>query len=79
MEVDTDTGRVRLIDLVAAQDVGRALNPMLVEGQVEGGAVQSVAYGMMEGYRYNAQGGVWNPVRVAKRAMPTTLPSTLAV
>ena len=70
VEVDRETGSVKLIDLVAAQDVGRALNPMLVEGQVEGGAVQSVAYGLMEGMIYNDQGRVGNP-NLLDYAIPT--------
>lgn len=70
VEVDPETGRVELIDLVAAQDVGRALNPMLVEGQVEGGAVQSVAYGLMEGMVYDKEGRVGNP-NLLDYAIPT--------
>lgn len=52
VEVDPGTGRVRLLDLVAGQDVGRALNPMLVEGQIHGGATQCLGLGLMEGYKY---------------------------
>ncbi len=70
VEVDTETGHVKLIDLVAAQDVGKALNPMLVEGQVEGGAVQSVAYGLMEGMIYDDEGRVGNP-NLLDYAIPT--------
>ena len=70
VEVDPETGRVELLDLVAAQDVGRALNPMLVEGQVEGGAVQSVAYGLMEGMVYDSEGRVGNP-NLLDYAIPT--------
>ncbi len=70
VEVDTETGTVKIIDLVAAQDVGRALNPMLVEGQIEGGAVQSVAYGLMEGMIYDQAGHVRNP-NLLDYAIPT--------
>jgi CO/xanthine dehydrogenase Mo-binding subunit len=48
VEVDTETGRVRLLKYVAAHDVGRAINPQSVEGQIQGGAVQGLGYGMME-------------------------------
>jgi CO/xanthine dehydrogenase Mo-binding subunit len=48
VEVDTETGRVRLLKHVAAHDVGRAINPVSVEGQIQGGAVQGLGYGMME-------------------------------
>jgi xanthine dehydrogenase molybdenum-binding subunit len=52
VEVDTETGQVTLLGLLAAQDVGRALNPTQVEGQMQGGAIQSIGLGLMEGYRY---------------------------
>lgn len=72
VEVDPETGKIKLLDLVAAQDVGRALNPMLVEGQMEGGAVQSIAYGMMEGYAYDEQARVMNP-HLLDYAIPTIM------
>ncbi|MBN2385929.1 MAG: xanthine dehydrogenase family protein [Anaerolineales bacterium] len=46
--VDTETGIVRLARVVSADDVGKALNPALVEGQVEGGVVQAQGYALME-------------------------------
>ena len=61
VEVDPETGQIRLLDVVAVQDVGRALNPMLVEGQMEGGVVQALGLGMMEGYRYDDQNRLLNP------------------
>jgi CO/xanthine dehydrogenase Mo-binding subunit len=61
VEVDPETGAVRLLDLVAVQDVGRAINPVSVEGQMQGGTVQSVGLGLMEGYRYDAEGHLLNP------------------
>lgn len=72
VEVDEGTGQVKLLDLIAGQDVGRALNPMLVEGQIEGGAVQSVAYGWMEGYVYRDNGNVGNP-NLLDYAIPTAM------
>jgi CO/xanthine dehydrogenase Mo-binding subunit len=48
VRVDRDTGRVAVLDWVAAQDCGRALNPALVEGQMHGGAVQSMGYALYE-------------------------------
>lgn len=48
VEVDPDTGAVRLLDLWVAQDVGRALNPLLVEGQIEGAAVMGMALALSE-------------------------------
>lgn len=72
VEVDPETGRVRLLDLVAGQDVGRALNPTLVEGQLQGGAAQSVGLGMMEGYRYGEDGHLLNP-NLLDYAIPTAM------
>jgi CO/xanthine dehydrogenase Mo-binding subunit len=46
--VDTETGAVRVLRYVAAHDVGRAINPQSVEGQIQGGAVQGLGYGLME-------------------------------
>ena len=48
LEVDTALGTVDLIRLTAAHDVGRAINPQMVEGQVEGGAAQGIGLALME-------------------------------
>jgi len=48
VEVDTETGVVRVLRFAAAHDVGRAINPQSVEGQIQGGAVQGLGYGIME-------------------------------
>jgi CO/xanthine dehydrogenase Mo-binding subunit len=48
VEVDMQTGQVKLLNYVAAHDIGKALNPMGVEGQIEGGVVQGVGYALME-------------------------------
>lgn len=48
VEVDTELGLVRVVQLVVAQDVGRALNPQSVEGQIEGGSAQGVGLALME-------------------------------
>lgn len=48
VEVDPDTGTVRLLQYVASHDVGRALNPLRVAGQIEGGAVQGIGYALSE-------------------------------
>jgi aldehyde oxidoreductase len=48
VEVDTELGTVKLLKLTAAHDVGRAINPTLVEGQIEGGAAQGVGMALME-------------------------------
>ena len=48
VEVDIETGTVRVLRHVAAHDVGRAINPQSVAGQIQGGAVQGLGYGLME-------------------------------
>ena len=70
VEVDPDTGQVKLIDLVAGQDVGKAINPDLVEGQMQGAAVQAAGFGLTEGYQYDDEGRVLNP-NLLDYALPT--------
>jgi xanthine dehydrogenase molybdenum-binding subunit len=48
VEVDTETGKVRVLRLVCANDVGRAINPMAVEGQMEGGVQMGLGYALTE-------------------------------
>lgn len=48
VEVDTFTGRVQVTDYLAAHDVGRAINPMLVEGQIHGGIQIGIGYALYE-------------------------------
>jgi len=48
VEVDTDLGLVRVVQLAVAQDVGRALNPQSVMGQIEGGSAQGLGLALME-------------------------------
>ena len=50
LEVDMRLGTVRLIKITAAHDVGRAINPMLAEGQIEGGIAQGIGMALMEEY-----------------------------
>ena len=48
LEVDSALGTVRLIEIIAAHDVGRAINPALAEGQIEGGIAQGIGLALME-------------------------------
>ena len=48
VEVDLRLGTVKVLQIVAAHDVGRAINPMLVEGQIEGGVAQGIGMALME-------------------------------
>jgi CO/xanthine dehydrogenase Mo-binding subunit len=61
IEVDPDTGEVVLHDFVVAQDVGKAINPLGVEGQMQGGAVQSLGFALSEGLLYDDEGRLTNP------------------
>ncbi|WP_244277701.1 molybdopterin-dependent oxidoreductase [Mesorhizobium erdmanii] len=50
LEVDLKLGTVKLIKITAAHDVGKAINPLLVEGQIEGGIAQGIGMALMEEY-----------------------------
>jgi CO/xanthine dehydrogenase Mo-binding subunit len=69
--VDPETGRVTLTRLTMVQDVGKAINPLAVEGQIQGAAVQSAAMALWEELMYDEQGQVRNPSLLDYR-MPTT-------
>ncbi len=51
VEVDTETGHLRALRVVSADDVGKAINPDLVVGQIEGAVAQAQGYAMMEDYK----------------------------
>jgi CO/xanthine dehydrogenase Mo-binding subunit len=57
VEVDPETGEVKVLDLTVVQDAGFALNPMSVEGQMEGGATQALGYGMAEQMLFDRRTG----------------------
>lgn len=57
VEVDPETGEIKIIDVTVVQDVGFALNPMSVEGQLEGGATQALGYGMAEQMQFDPKTG----------------------
>ena len=57
VEVDVETGRVKILRLVSSHDVGRAINPMIVEGQILGGALQGVGYALCEGFYFDPRTG----------------------
>jgi carbon-monoxide dehydrogenase large subunit len=56
VEVDADTGEVQLERYVAVDDVGKVINPLIVDGQVQGGITQGVAQALWEGAAYDEQG-----------------------
>jgi CO/xanthine dehydrogenase Mo-binding subunit len=60
VEVDVETGLVRVVRVTSAHDVGRTVNPQLIEGQVEGGVVQAIGYTILENFVLRA-GRVMTP------------------
>ncbi|MCK5316120.1 MAG: molybdopterin-dependent oxidoreductase [Anaerolineales bacterium] len=50
VEVDTETGHIRILDIVTADDVGNAINPQQVQGQIEGAVVQAAGYTILENF-----------------------------
>ncbi|HZW84048.1 MAG TPA: molybdopterin cofactor-binding domain-containing protein [Candidatus Deferrimicrobium sp.] len=71
VEVDTETGIVTVIKIVAAQDMGRAINPTMVEGQIAGAVAQGVGFALLEEVELN-QGKIQNPA-FSKYLIPTSL------
>ena len=72
VEVDPDTGKVTVLDYTAIQDVGKAIHPSYVEGQIQGGVVQGIGWALNEEYRFNADGRMENSSFLDYR-MPTSL------
>ena len=60
VEVDPETGHVQILRYTAAQDVGRAILPSYVEGQIQGGAVQGIGWALNEEYVYDKNGRLDN-------------------
>jgi CO/xanthine dehydrogenase Mo-binding subunit len=56
VEVDTETGEVRVLKYVAVHDVGRAINPAIVQGQIIGGVVMGISWALSEELRFDNQG-----------------------
>jgi len=61
VEVDPELGTVQVLRYTVLQDVGRAVHPSYVEGQMQGGAVQAIGWALNEEYIYNKNGHVDNP------------------
>ncbi|MGH6968569.1 MAG: xanthine dehydrogenase family protein molybdopterin-binding subunit [Stellaceae bacterium] len=57
VEIDPDTGTVELVNFTAADDFGRIVNPMIVEGQVHGGLAQGIGQALFEECRYDPESG----------------------
>jgi CO/xanthine dehydrogenase Mo-binding subunit len=71
VEVDLDTGEVHVRDVVAADDVGQVIHPVMAEGQVEGGTLQAVGYATIE--EIKLRDGRYLNDRLATYIIPTSL------
>ena len=71
VDVDLDTGEVHVRDVVAADDIGRVIHPVLAEGQVEGGTLQAVGYATVE--EIKLRDGRYLNDRLATYIIPTAL------
>ncbi len=60
VEVDPETGKVQILRYTAVQDVGTAVHPSYVEGQIQGGVAQGIGWGLNEEYVYDDQGRLLN-------------------
>jgi len=72
VEVDSETGKVTILRYTAVQDVGRAIHPSYVEGQIQGGVAQGVGWALNEEYFYDKEGHLLNGSLLDYR-MPTAL------
>ena len=71
VEVDLDTGEVAVTDVVAADDAGRVIHPILAEGQVEGGTLQAIGYATIE--EMKVRDGRYLNDRLSTYLIPTAL------
>lgn len=71
VEVDTDTGEVEILKLVTCYDVGRAINPLLAEGQIEGGTVMGIGATLMENLYPFYPTQAWQPESYHDYVIPT--------
>ena len=72
VEVDPDTGKTEVTRYTAIQDVGKAVHPSYVEGQIQGGVVQGIGWALNEEYFFDDNGRMSNPTFLDYR-MPTSL------
>ena len=60
VEIDTETGKVKLDRFIAVDDVGNVINPMIVDGQIHGGLAQGIGQALQEGTIYDESGQLMN-------------------
>ena len=73
VEVDTETGEVKILKILYVADSGRAINPATVEGQLEGGIALSVGYCLTENYFINKESGVLESDNFTTYKIPSAL------
>ena len=73
VEVDIETGEVKILKILYVADSGKAINPATVEGQVEGGIAQSVGYSLTENYFINKETGVLESDNFTTYKIPSVL------
>jgi len=61
VEVNTDTGEIKILKIWDAHDIGKAINPQSVEGQIEGSLAMGIGYTFLENLRFDKKGRVVNP------------------
>ncbi len=69
IEVDDETGKIKILSYVVAQDVGLAINPLSIEGQIQGAVTQGVGWALMENYYFDK--GVMQNTTLLDYQMPT--------
>jgi CO/xanthine dehydrogenase Mo-binding subunit len=78
VDVDEVTGAVRVLRVWSAHDVGRAINPRMVEGQIQGGFVQGMGYALTEEMQWDETGRLTNPTLMDYK-IPTALDAPLEI
>ncbi len=71
VEVDTDTGKVEVLRMISATDVGKAINPLNVEGQIEGGIAMGLGYALTE--EIKEEGGYLKTRNLGEYMIPTSM------
>jgi CO/xanthine dehydrogenase Mo-binding subunit len=71
IELDLETGYLRIVDLISTNDVGKAINPQQVKGQIEGAVVQAVGYAVIEDFQQD--GGYVQTPHLSTYLIPTVL------
>jgi CO/xanthine dehydrogenase Mo-binding subunit len=71
VEVDLDTAETTLLRVTTAQDIGKAIHPILAEGQIEGGTIQGLGWALLEEIRWK-DGRVWNH-QLTNYIIPTSM------